>query len=252
MTQLALLTGNPGHQDDFAALAAALEARELFVTRWTRPPAGAPIAALSQEISERAPGLPVIAYSFGAFVALHHAARQRERGEAPPPLALLAPYLVPDSPTSPVVRALAAAPGIGRWLLGRKAAGLTAAYLRNVFAPELVPASFAEAATRRMASAACWRGALRYKREMELHPAPPLAVDGPPLLWVRGAEDRVAEVEAQQALLAPARARTREVALEGAGHGLPWTRTTEVADEIERWARALETGRAKGDKETHA
>ncbi len=237
------LHGNPGWGNDLAPLLAPLrDGREqVRVELPTRPEEGAALSVLIDEIDrlieEHAPArFRLVGYSWGGWLALtylHHGKRR------PDGVALIAPYLVAHSPISALAAMAVRAPWLGRLLL-RRVACRAPAFLERVFAPEPLPPAVRDAAMALLGEPACWLGAVRYKRLMQREALPVLAQRPCRLLLVRGAEDRVGDWAVQRRPLVKLldQGAIEQEVLEGAGHGLPWTRTAWLRDRLAAWAAA--------------
>ena len=106
MNLLLALHGKPGTGDDWDALFQALDLGDDWTTvAPTRPERGAPLELLVDVLDNTiaagdAERTVVMAYSWGAFVALQHLLRGAHKPDA---VVLVNPYLVPGSSISPVV-----------------------------------------------------------------------------------------------------------------------------------------------------
>ncbi|GIW72293.1 MAG: hypothetical protein KatS3mg102_1835 [Planctomycetota bacterium] len=231
------LHGNPGTGADLEPLAARLGAQGPRVVVPSRPPAGAPLEELVAELDRlalEAEQLCLLGYSWGCYLALRYA---RLAARPPAAIVLVNPYLVAQNPLSPLVPVALGLPLLGR-LLVRGVAAKAPAFIETVFAPEPPPAETAAALRARLADPVMWRGAVRYKLLQQREPLAALAQPPARMLVVRGSADRVADWQVQQRPLAGILPRIEIEEVPGAGHGLPWTRTAELARRIADWLAA--------------
>ncbi len=239
MSLLLALHGNPGTPDDFADLASRCEAAEVRCVApalsWGPDGLTGLIADLDAVVADAGPGpLVVVGYSWGAWAALQY---ERHGARPPDAIVLVNPYLVSTRPVSPFVERLSTAPVLGRAALGLAAPRLTAAFLRDVFAPASPPDSLAAAWTARLRPSDVWQAALRRKAAQGRHPVPPVPRSSCPILVLIGSEDRVADWGEHRRALDPGRPRVDLHEIEGAGHSLLWTHSDEVVSRIETWTR---------------
>ena len=238
MNLLIALHGKPGSGEDWQPLLDALELDDAWsVWTPTRPVEGASlsdlIATIDLHITEVRPErVVVLAYSWGCWLALQHALIG---ARAPDGLVLLNPYLVAESPISPVARAVLAVPGLGGWILSRSAPQRAADFVAKSFAPATPEPALASAMIGRLSRGRVWRGAVVATQEHVAAPLPHLGDFLIPTLALVGENDTVASAP----IHGPALPRNAEVQqIDGAGHALPWTPHSQVVPALQRWLDA--------------
>ena len=228
MTLTLLIHGNPGSAADLEPLAAAFRAAGEGEARVVeRAAGGESLRALTDQIDRAGSSdrLRVVAYSYGAWLAMQHALRGSRKPDA---LVLVNPYLVVERPLSSAAALIATAPVVGDAIMRRKTPALADQFVADVFAPAQPPPD-AAALRERLNDPAVWQGALRYKRLQQQAPLEPLDALPCPTRVIIGEADRVADWKRQMTAFGRALTAIDLRTIEGAGHALPWTHPEEVA-----------------------
>jgi pimeloyl-ACP methyl ester carboxylesterase len=171
----------------------------------------------------------ILAYSWGGYLALRHAAGAARKPDA---IALINPTLIAENPLSLFVRGLLSVPGLGPWLIGRTVGERARGFVEACFRPETPPDGLKDALIARLSDPGLWLGAAKYKALQQAAPLASLAeVPAQRLLVLRGERDEAVTWSTQEPILRPI---LKSVAVEvktipGAGHSLLWTHGDEVA-----------------------
>lgn len=229
-TLTVLLHGNPGTGDDWNLVVDQLGSVDVETP--TRPAGGVGqladlLGPLDRLIAARKPDrLRVVGYSWGCYLALHHAWRAQRR---PDELVLVNPYVVAQNPISAGANVVLNLPVVGGAILRAKTKTMAPEFVANTFAPAQPPAGVADAMAARLADPAVWKGAVAYKLLQQNQPLARVADLPARTVIVRGGADQVADWNVQRAPLDGVRDDYEERVIEGAGHGLPWTHAAELA-----------------------
>lgn len=231
------LHGNPGEAGDLAPLAERITDAMPIVHFHadTQPLAlNRLIKQLEQQVqNQRADEVIVLAFSWGAYLALHWL---RNTQQPVRHIVLVNPTLVAGNPISALTDFLTGLPGLGSAMLMATAVRTAGAIIDRMFAPELPPQPYRDAMVRAMNSPSVWRKAIERKRMQQRYPLAFQAFPAPHrLLIVRGESDQMVNWAPQQQLLAALGVDSAQIhSLPGAGHGLPWTRPDAVASLVKQ------------------
>lgn len=243
MSAIIYLHGNPGTPDDFALVrreAATAGDRTIAPARTVRP--GDRIDDLVRDLDRiigdavvSAGSATVVAYSWGAYLALQHAVRG---GRRPERIVLVNPYLVVENPLGALAPIVLGLPGLGSALLARSAGKWAREMVARSFAPGAPSDDQRRSLEHALGDARLWRSAVHAKRLQQTEPLPVLDSLPCPVSLLRGASDAVAHWDRQSAPLARVVASIDCQVIDGAGHALPWTHPAAVARAIAAQRRA--------------
>ncbi len=238
MSQLIVtIHGNPGVASDFDDVLAALNANAKL-SRIARPKEGASLATLISQIdrevtTQACDEVIVIAYSWGSYLALQWALTAQKK---PTLLVLVNPTLSSHNPIPSFLRHLTNLPVLGKLLLNKLAKSKTPEFVSHSFAPAKPTPTQRERMTTQLLDPDMWKGAIEYKLVQQENPLPTSRhLTGVKTLVIRGAQDASVEWLPQRDLLNAILGGNAHYTLEeiaGAGHALPWTHASALADLI--------------------
>ncbi|MCE5319022.1 MAG: alpha/beta hydrolase [Parachlamydia sp.] len=233
MRLMVCLHDNPLNGQEFEPLLPLLKERGIQAVVHKRPIKGSKLEPLLQSIHATAKvsgggSFGLIAYSWGAYLALAYLKQFPENVTS---LVLLNPQLVAEKRPEQI---LLATPLLRTLVLKWRCRSLASGFVSRTFAPDFPPAETRAGMESFLAQAQVWKGEAAYQ---ELLKEKPLSTDFSgiqiPVKALFGKQDCVAPIEAQLPILEKL-PRLDAVLVPDAGHALPWTHSTLVADIVQR------------------
>lgn len=229
-----LIHGNPGHADDFKALAAKVNLPAGFEWHFVKLPGEEfdVLAALDKAIPDDE-NLNVIAFSFGCYAILKWAQSRKRRIKR---AIFLNPTLEVEHPVSFLKQMIISLPVLGPKILAGAAPNLAEEFIAKTFAPLEATPSETNHMLQYLKQGSTWARASAFKVFQQSNPLQGSFADVVSRLVVaRGAKDTTVPWNAQERVLKSIGLEPAEVlSAAEVGHSLPWNFDGKVLNLIQR------------------